>query len=1229
MARGRAVGRWLAGTATAGVLVVAAALLLSGGTAVAVPRQASRQPPRQRVEVHSAGAAAVTMLPLSAPLEDGASSILNGNERVRTVQPVFGGSFGLARDELDDYSDAWEDAVAAEEEDAATDEGIVADGEEVPLLDEAEASEPTEDLDPLPPSPAAAAGGDALPPPPTRAVAAQAGAPPLSTTGATASDASAPVTQAGAPGVQSVVMATESSEAALDALALAATPEAGAAAPTAAVVSPTGATAAEVAAPEAVAAASEASAPLPVAPAAAPVAPVTAPLAPAAAPAGAAVLEGGAPEAVVAASPAAADVASWNDAPAVSSAVAVVTASPEEAPVASRPISRAAASRPGSTISAVAVPPLGAMAVTARPPRAVNERTATDSSSMVRLGEPLVAPTVGASKGSVASKLLLLHRMSLERDAQAKVDHELLPPAEVAIAPDAGTVVDARRRPPIHGDLSDSLAPPNPTADTAALVSDDAAGVTKNATDTAGVGEHAPAAAVKRTRAVLAAAATVNSTRPTREAMPVVMKNAIPLSPDAKADILVMDGEAILAATTTPPDAAGPATSPARATAAVTHSPRPPSVRGGPSTAAAADPADAVAASNAVDEVTVSATATVAAADGAPARADVEKPGAVAATVATPSPATAPTSSRQSDRPVAAPAEPVGASEKADAMGDAALAVAPDVADWVGPLPSPLVTPSASPTQLDDSDAAAATPEYVPATTVSREVPRDAAVEAANASSAAVGAPPPAPTAPVQQPPPESARSFTQMASRAVAAAIEAAVMEAAATARATAAVGARTSEATPPPCSLTPSPGGHERAGSHAVVPSPSGKVRTAKSGPPPDDPSTVPRAQPTRGGERHHDRPVRRLPPPTPPSVAGAADREPDLPPAGASAALASAPTPPGSRGVYIFGGDGSVWYSSAGRLAHVGGDVALGATATTGTAVVEEVMAAAGAPRKGAALHGTAGSAGVTALLPKRMMSPGGMLARVLPATGMRYPPEPSAKPPGLPPRPAYTLPSPLLPDMPTAVRWHRPAAPSAAAVPAVDTNPVPAADTDPSLVANRLVMPWAVRPAKPGALVVDAAPAGGATEGQRPAPPGPASATPPPTPPLHPVEGTSPFVPVVHAGGACHYNRTSCSCARSVAGAPSSGSPPTCIRYAALDASAGAPPRCTAEPCERPAPRFVCDCMGAATCDVRRTVVDRWHRIGGGAGEAAAAEGEPFRCELQERLITVVSCVDRCG
>lgn len=267
------------------------------------------------------------------------------------------------------------------------------------------------------------------------------------------------------------------------------------------------------------------------------------------------------------------------------------------------------------------------MAVTAPVLLAGNKQFSSDFSSTVRLGQVLAAPTAGASEESVACMLRLLRRMSLERDAQAKVEHELLPPAEVSIAPDAGTVVDARQHPPLHEQLSNAVVPGDtaaPTADPAAPIADDADSVMNNATDTAGAGEHVPAAAVKGIREVLAAAAAAKkSSPPTREAMPGVVKNtkggalAIPLSPDVPADALIMDGEATLAATETLPDAAVPATSPARAAAAATHSPRPPSVRGGPSAAVVtADPASAVAASNAVEEVSVSATAAAAAADG-------------------------------------------------------------------------------------------------------------------------------------------------------------------------------------------------------------------------------------------------------------------------------------------------------------------------------------------------------------------------------------------------------------------------------------------------------------------------------------------------------------------------------------------------------------------------------------------------------------------------------------
>lgn len=897
---------------------------------------------------------------------------------------------------------------------------------------------------------------------------------------------------------------------------------------------------------------------------------------------------------------------------------------------------------------------------------------------MVRLGELLAAPTAGALEESVSSKLLLLHRMSLERDARAKVDHELLPPAEVAIAPDAGTVVDAHQRPPIHGELSDAVDPGDtagpavdnasnivgnatgivedttdktgsgenaqaaavkrnraapsgatpPTADNGAPIANDAAGDIRNTTDTAGAGEHARMAATKLTLAVPATAAADNSSSQMhevkREAKPVVVKSTI-LSPDATTDILVIDGEATRAAATRLPVAAGAVAKPTRTAAVGMHSPRRHPDRQTPSEAEAADPADAVVASNAVD-VAVSATATEAAADGVAARADSDRRGAVA-TVARwePSNATAPTSWSQSDRLAAATTEPVGARKKGNAMGAAAPAVASDAMGREWPLTSPVVTPGAPFTHLNGSGAAATTLEPVSAMMDGLESPLDAAVAAVIASSAVVGATPPALEAPQQQATLASAHPYTQMVSRVAAAAVEAAVMEATATAWATATAGAPTSKVTTTPCSFNRPPGGGERAGSPTVAPLPSGQERIAMSDHPPSTLTALSRPRTMRGGERHRNQSVPRLPPPRPPSAAVAATGvpaaplvlatggEPGMPFADPAAAPTYGPATPRSRGVYLFAGDGSVLYTPAGGLAQVGDDMTVRTTAASDKADDEEAIGPTRAARKGAARQGLAGKPEVAAFKFKRMVSKGGVFARGQAETGTQYPPPVARASLGLRQWPAHPLPSPLLSDLPTPVHH-------------LTTAAAPAAGADASPVANRLALPWAVRLGEPAALITDAGPGVSGTEGQRPGPAGPAEATPPPP---HTVEGTTPFAPVVRAGGPCHYNQTSCSCARRLADARPPSSLPMCIRYAGRP-PAGAPTRCTAEPCERPATWFVCDCMGTAICDVQRTVVDRWRRIGSeGAGEPAVADGEPFRCELQQRLITVVSCVDGCS
>lgn len=265
-------------------------------------------------------------------------------------------------------------------------------------------------------------------------------------------------------------------------------------------------------------------------------------------------------------------------------------------------------------------------------------------------------------------------------------------------------------------------------------------------------------------------------------------------------------------------------------------------------------------------------------------------------------------------------------------------------------------------------------------------------------------------------------------------------------------------------------------------------------------------------------------------------------------------------------------------------------------------------------------------------KRLALPGELWARALPGTEMDHPTPPAAAPSG-PPRPASpALPSPLLPDatpllpdLATPLQFqHHDAAPAAAAEPAVgaDATPVP----------NRVAVPWAVRAARPAALVADAAAAD--TTAAAPAAVGLSWALPDvaaaATPPPHAADGAPLplFAPVVRAGGACHYNQTSCSCARRAVVAASPTPAPMCVRYAGPGASAGALPRCTAGPCDAAVDRYVCDCMGPATCGVRRAVVDRWRRVGEGGG-GTPPPGERFRCELQERLVTVTTCVENCG
>ncbi|GAB0490198.1 hypothetical protein MMPV_001430 [Pyropia vietnamensis] len=1310
MARRRAVGWWLAGTASAGLLAISATLLLSAGTTVAVPRRASRQPTGRRVDVRSPSAMAMAKLGRSALVKRNPVDGIDNSAHVHVVQPVLGGSFGLALDEMGADPSAWEDAVAAEEE-AAASEGSVADKEEMLLLDEAEASAPLEDLDPLPPSPASAADGDTSPPPPSRTVSAETGAPSLSSAGASVPEAAvvSSVTEADVPGVAAPVtsstaesvmelphtdevitpgavstatkpgaLATEATSIAVAAesvpedVAASATLEAAAvvvaanaAAANAAAARPVPATAAQVSPPKAAVTMPVAAAAVPVVPVtvgpseavastamvetaagmtapkamatatetttALPVAPEAMPEAPATAPVDAAVPDGDASEsaaelssvsaaevfldAEAAPSPAKAIEARLGHL-AASSPEAFDTSAPEEVDVAGTPNSRATASHSRSVIPAAAAHPPVAMAVMTPLPHAViNDDISADSSSTVRLRELLDARLAGNSKESVASKLRLLHRISQEREAQAKADHELLPPVEDVIAPDAGTVVDARRRPPIHGRLPEREDTTALTAVAAMLTADDALGAAKNATDTARAGEHASAVSVKRARAVPAATVGVKSSPPAQESIPAMVKKAIPLSPDAAGDILVMNEEATLAATSTPPGAAGPATDPARAVAAATYSPSPSPARGAPLAAPAADPAGAVTASSSVDEVAVSATSTEAAASGAATSTHSEKPGGVATMMTTPSPTMTVTLSSQSDRPDATTTGPVRASEEAGIMVAAAAAAALDAFDRVGPLPSPVVTPVDPSTQVD-SATTAVTQEPVPAMMVGQEGPPDAAVAVANASlpadesfpvnasSTADGTRPLTPAASQDQQLPESARSYTQMASRVAAAAIEAVMREATASAWASAAASPGAS-ATATPSSLTPPPRRDGRAESAAVAPSPSGKVRTAPSRRPPSTPTTMKQTQSMRGGKRHDHYPVFRSPLPTPPSAATAGGR-PVVPPDGAAATPASMPTSTGSRGVYLFAGDGSVWYSFAGRLARVGGDMA-GGTAATDTALVEEsMMAAEGANPKGAVPEGSLWRPEVTALLLKRMMSPGGVLARELPATAVPDPPTLAALPSGLGQRSAPSLSSSPLPDLPTPVRRHRPATSAAPAVPAVD------ADT--SSAPNRAAIPWLVRAAEPATFAVAAS----------------GTSSPPPHPPS---EGGSNFGSVARLGGTCHYNQTSCSCAPWVSSVPSPAHPPRCIRFVSPGATASALSWCATEPCEGTASRFVCDCMGSATCGLERKVVDGWRRVRGGEGEEeeaqASAKGDQFHCELRERLITVVTCVERCG
>lgn len=1302
MARGRVLGWWLAGAAATGFLVVSASLLPSQGTAGAVPQRESRQPTGRRVDVRGAGTMAMAKLRQSASVKHNAVNEEYGNAHVHVVQPVLGGSFGLARDELGADPNAWEDALAGEEEAAAI-EGIVTDKEVAPLLDEAEASAPAEGLDPLPPSPPAAAEREASSSSPSWTVSTEAGAPSLSTAGARDPEAAAvpSMTEADALGVAAAVasstampvteaphtvaaetpgavttattpgaVATEARSVTVAAdtapkdVAVSATSEAAAmaAAAKAAPEKPVAATAAEAAPPEVAATVPVPAAAVPVAPVTAgtpeaaaetpmvetiggvaapeamatateaagvvPVAPEAVPMAPAAAPVDAAVPEGDESEATAAMSSVAA-VEAWLEVAAASSPAgavearlrdlissspeAIVTPVPEEAHVASIFGSRAAASLSGSAIPAAAAPPPGAMAEVAPVPRAlINEHISADSSSTV-----LNARLAENSKESVASKLRLLHRISLERDAQAKADHELQPPVEDAIAPDAGTVVDAYRRPPIHGRLVEGEDTSALGADVAVPIPDDALVATKNTTDSARIGEHASAAAVKRTRAVPAAKVAVKGSLPTQEDIPVVVKNVIPLSPDAAGDILVMDGEATLASAKTPPDAARPATNLARTAAAVAYSPSPTPSRGAPLAAEAAGLASAVTASSAVDEVAMSATASEAAANGAAARTHAEKPEAVVTTMATPSSTMAVTLSSQSDRLAATTTEPVRASEEANTMAAGAARAALDASDRVGPLPSPVVTPVVPSTELD-SAATAVIQEPMPAVMVGQESPPDAAVAAANASfpansslrvnasSAAVGSPPLAAAASQHQPVPESARSYTQVASRVVAAAIEAVLREATASARASAAAG-RGVSATATPSSLASPPSADKHVERPAAAaPSPSGKVRTAASRRPPSPPAAVRRAQSRRGSKRRHNSPVFRSPLPTSPSAAMVGGRR-VVPTEGASTTPASAPASTGSHGVYLFAGDGSVWYSFAGRLARVGDDMAMGATATDTALVEDSMMGAEGANPSGAVREESLGRPEMTALSLKRMMSPGVVLARGLAATAVPHPPTLASLSLGLSQRPAPSRSSSPLPDLPKPVRWHRPATPAALAVSALDADTFPAAD--------RAAIPWLVRAAWPAA---SAATASGTSS----------------LPPDPPSEGASHFTPVVRVGGACHYNQTSCSCASRVSSVPPPAHPSTCIRYSSPGATASASSWCTAEPCEQTTPQFVCDCMGGATCAVERKIVDGWRRVRGGEGEGeveapAPAVGERFHCKPRERLISVVTCVDRCG